>query len=100
MDQKPTCTKLNGPKDFEWTICMTESGRSARFQTGLSKDSKSSKVAVYGYSQVIISDTVGILNLAQTLGVNEGDELIINLFLYGSIFRDSFPFGGSGYKPQ
>ena len=45
---------------------------------------------------MIISDTVGILILAQTLGVNEGDELIINLFLYGSIFRDSFPSGGSG----
>ena len=47
-------------------------------------------------TEVIISDTVGILILAQTLGVNEGDELIINLFLYGSIFRDSFPSGGSG----
>ena len=30
------------------------------------------------------------------MGVNEGDELIINLFLYGSIFRDCFPSGGSG----
>ena len=49
-----------------------------------------------GDTEVIISDTVGILILAQTLGVNEGDELIINLFLYGSIFRDSFPSGGSG----
>ena len=45
---------------------------------------------------MVISDTVGILILAQTLGVNEGDELIINLFLYGSIFRDSFPSGRSG----
>ena len=49
-----------------------------------------------GDTEVVISDTVGILILAQTLGVNEGDELIINLFLYGSIFRDSFPSGGSG----